>query len=81
MVVNQKKTSKKLDTSKITTNLKSTFYVDKEIQDTMKKYYQIKNLIIQHHFLEDGKRYGAELFKVYLTFNGLSNDISHIVVG
>ena len=29
------------------TNLKSTFYEDIEIQDNMKKYYQIKrNLII-----------------------------------
>ena len=27
---------------KITTNLKSTFYVDKEMQDIVKKSYQIK---------------------------------------
>ena len=33
------------------TNLKDTFYVDKEIQDIMKKYYQIKkNLIISSVF-------------------------------
>ena len=33
--------------SKIKTNLRNTFYEDKEIQDIMKKYYQIKrNLII-----------------------------------
>ena len=32
---------------KITTNLKSLYYEDKEIQDIMKKYYQTKrNLII-----------------------------------
>ena len=32
---------------KITTNLKNTFYEDKEMQDIMKEYYQIKrNLII-----------------------------------
>ena len=39
------------------TNLKNVFYEDKEIQDIMKKYYQIKRkLIIQHNFtnfLED----------------------------
>ena len=27
---------------KITTNLKNTFYEEKETQDIMKKYYQIK---------------------------------------
>ena len=57
--------------SKIMTNLKSTFYVDKEMQDIMKKFYQIKrNLMIKHsflNFLEDGNRYGAEIFSVYLT--------------
>ena len=32
------------------TNLKSIFYVDKEIQDIMKEFYQIKrNQIIQHN--------------------------------
>ena len=31
---------------KITTNLKNIFYVDKEIQDIMKKYYQIKRNLI-----------------------------------
>ena len=45
----EKKTSKRQNTSKIMTNLKSTFYVDKEMQDITKKYYQIKrNLILQH---------------------------------
>ena len=40
MVVKVKKSFEK-------TNLKSIFYVDKEIQDIMKKYYQIKrNLIL-----------------------------------
>ena len=37
---------KKLDTSKTTTNLKNTFYVDKEMQDTMNEYYQIKRNLI-----------------------------------
>ena len=54
---------------KKTTNLKNTFYVDKEIQDSMKEFYQIKrNLIIQHNFtnfLEDYNRYRAEIFRVY----------------
>ena len=32
---------------KITTNLRNIFYVEKEKQDIMKKYYQIKrNLIV-----------------------------------
>ena len=34
------------------TNLENTFYEDKEMQDIMKKYYQIKsNLIISTLFL------------------------------
>ena len=32
------------------------------------------------NFLEDGDRYKVEVFRVYLTFYGLSNDISHVVV-
>ena len=32
------------------------------------------------NFLENGNRYEVENFSVYLTFNGLSNDISHVVV-
>ena len=37
---------------KTTINLKSMYYEDKEIQDIMKKYYQIKrNLIISHDFI------------------------------
>ena len=32
------------------------------------------------NFLDDGNRYNVEIFSVYLTFNGLSNDISHFVV-
>ena len=37
---------------KIMTSLKSTFYVDKKIQDIMKEFYQIKrNLIISILFL------------------------------
>ena len=32
------------------------------------------------NFLEDGNRYRSEIFSVNITFNGLSNDISHFVV-
>ena len=32
------------------------------------------------NFLEDYNRYRAENFSLYLTFNGLSNDISHFVL-
>ena len=75
---------KRLDTSKIMTNIKNTFYVDKEMQDIMKKYYQIKrNLVIYHNFvnfLEDYNRYRAEIFSVLLYFNELSKNISHFVV-
>ena len=43
---------KNLDTSKIMTNLKNIFYVDKEMLDIMRKFYQIKrNLIISILFL------------------------------
>ena len=56
----------------------------KKCEISWKKYYQIKrNLIICHNFtnfLEDYNRYRAKNFNVYLTFNGLSNNISHIVV-
>ena len=67
MVVKIKESnSKKLDTSKITTNLKNTFYEEKEIQDIMKKYYQIKlNLIIFVNFLQEYNRYRAENFSVH----------------
>ena len=42
----------KPDTSKITTNLKSLYYEDKEMQDIMNEFYQIKrNLIISFLFL------------------------------
>ena len=52
----KKNHSKILDTSKITTNLKNTFYEEKEIQDIMKEFYQIKrNLIIQHKFINFSK--------------------------
>ena len=67
---------------KIRTNLKDSFYEDKEIQNIMNENYQIKrNLIIQHKFvdfLENGKKYNGDFFSVYLIFNGLSNHISHI---
>ena len=53
MVVKSKEYFEKPDTSKITTNRKNIFYEDKEIQDIMKKYYQIKrNLIILSIFLK-----------------------------
>ena len=32
------------------------------------------------NFLEDGNRYEDEIFSVYQTFNGLSNDISFVFV-
>ena len=32
------------------------------------------------NFLEDGNRYKVEIFSVYLTFNGLFDDVSHVVV-
>ena len=32
-------------------------------------------------FLEDYNNYKVEIFSVYLTFNDLSNDISHFVLG
>ena len=38
---------KKLDMLKIMTNLRSTFYVDKKIQDVMIEFYRMKrNLMI-----------------------------------
>ena len=54
------------------------------MRDIMKKYYQIKrNLVILHNFIsffEDFKRYRAESFSVYSTFDGLSYDILHLVI-
>ena len=54
------------------TNLKNTFYEEKEIRDTMKNYYVIKrNLTISTididfvNFLENGNRYKAEFFNVH----------------
>ena len=32
------------------------------------------------NFLEDGNRYRAEIFRVYITFNGVSNDVSFVFV-
>ena len=32
------------------------------------------------NFLEDGNRYKAEIFRVYLTFNEQSNDTSFVFV-
>ena len=31
-------------------------------------------------FLENGNRYRVEIFSVHLSFNDLSNDVSHFVV-
>ena len=51
MVVKSKECFEKLDKLKITTNLKSLYREDKEMQDIMKKYYLIKrNLIIPSIF-------------------------------
>ena len=47
MVVKVKEYFEKTEQVKNNENLRNTFYVDKEMQDIMKKYYQIKrNLII-----------------------------------
>ena len=50
----------------------------------MNEYYQINlNLMISTFntdFLKDGNRYKAEIFRVLLYFNGLSNAISHFDV-
>ena len=47
MAVKVKENFEKTRLLKITTNLKYIFFEDKEVQDIMKKYYQIKrNLII-----------------------------------
>ena len=47
MVVKVKEYFEKTRLIKITINLRNTFYLDKEIQDIMKKFFQIKrNLII-----------------------------------
>ena len=39
-----------------------------------------KQSVNDQFFLEDDNRYRAENFNVYLTFNGLSKNISHVVV-
>ena len=76
----QKKTLKKQDTSKTTTNLKNTFYEDKEIQDIMKEFYQIKKSNNLTQFLEDYNRYEVQICSVNKTFDDLSNDVSHFVL-
>ena len=51
MVVKVKEYFEKTRQLKTTTNLKNTFYEDKEILDIMKEFYQIKrNLIISSIF-------------------------------
>ena len=51
MVIKSKEYLKKQDTSKIMTKIKNTFYVDKEMQDIKKEFYQIKkNLIMSSIF-------------------------------
>ena len=42
MVVKVKESFEKARHTKILTNLRITFYEDKEIQDIMKKHYQLK---------------------------------------
>ena len=53
------------------------YYEDKEMQDIMNEYYQIKRNL---NFLEEYNRYRAEIFSVNITFDELSNDISHFIV-
>ena len=36
--------------------------------------------VLTINFLEDGNRYKFEIFRVYLTFDGLSYDISFVFV-
>ena len=60
--------------------LKSKFYEDREMQDIMKEYYQIVSTF-NTDFLEDYFRYKAEKFSILVFSNGLSNDISHFIVG
>ena len=47
---------KRQEILKITTNLKNKFYVDKEMQDIMNEFYQIKRkhnfiIIIRYNFI------------------------------
>ena len=52
MVVKSKESFEKTRHIKNNDKSKNTFFEDKEIQDIMKKYYQIKrNLIISHDFI------------------------------
>ena len=45
MVVDVNKNLKRLDMLKLLPNLKNTIYVDKEIQDIMKEFYQIQEIL------------------------------------
>ena len=61
-----------IDILKITTNLKNTFYMDKEIQDIKKEFYLIKRSFIIStidtdfvNFLENGNGYNVEFFNVH----------------
>ena len=69
MVIEIKEYSEKTRHIKNNDKSKKYIYVDKKIQDIMKKYYQIKRtLIIQHNFtnfIEDYNRYRAESFNVH----------------
>ena len=68
---------KRLDKLKITINLKSLYYEDKEMQDIMKKYYQIKrNLIISILFLFQHNRILSRLV-VYKKAFDISRKGSH----
>ena len=46
MVVKSKEYFEKTRHMKKTTNIRNTFYVDKEIQYIMKEFYQIKEIIL-----------------------------------
>ena len=69
MVIKIKEYSEKTRHIKNNDKSKKYIYVDKKIQDIMKKYYQIKRtLIFQHNFtnfIEDYNRYRAEIFNIH----------------
>ena len=53
MVVNVKESFEKTRHVKMTTNLRNTFYVDKEMQDIMIEFYLVKrNLFEVEHLIE-----------------------------
>ena len=61
------------------TNLQNTFYVDKEIQDIMKKYYQIKRNPIISFFFPIKHNCILSRLLVYKKANDISRKRSHIL--